>query len=224
MRIVSLTRSLFVASSLLVLAGCATQQDLDLALADVDNLDEQLREARAELARRDLLIKELRLQIERLSALETGERPDWQAAARALANQLRADPLPSGVSGRETNEGFVFDIEGKVLFATGSDQVTDQGKAALRQLAGRIRGSGKPVRVDGHTDNQPLTRTERFRSNLHLSAARALSVASVLIENGVPAERVSVAGFGPYKPKLENSTPEGMAQNRRTEILILRDS
>ena len=56
------------------------------------------------------------------------------------------------------------------------------------------------LRVDGHTDNVPLSGTGRYRDNWELSSARATSVVKFLIENGVPANRLVAAGFGEFQP------------------------
>ena len=56
------------------------------------------------------------------------------------------------------------------------------------------------LRVDGHTDNLPLSGTGRYRDNWELSSARATSVVKFLIANGVPANRLVAAGFGEFQP------------------------
>ncbi|MEO0479737.1 MAG: OmpA family protein [Planctomycetota bacterium] len=224
MRSFSIARSLILVSSLSLLGGCATQQELDSALVETDNLREQLAEARAELARRQARIEDLEIRLENLTRQTSTDRADWLVEAREIADRLAQGGLPDGVSGRQTDEGFVFDVEGTLLFPTGSEEISAAGKNTLRQLAGRIQAEGRPVRVDGHTDSQPISRQGRYKSNLDLSAARAVAVAEFLVESGVSANRVSIAGFGEHDPKTSNDTPEGMANNRRTEILIKKDS
>ncbi len=56
------------------------------------------------------------------------------------------------------------------------------------------------LRVDGHTDNVPVSGNRRYRDNWELSSARATSVVKFLIENGVPANRLVAAGFGEFQP------------------------
>jgi len=76
--------------------------------------------------------------------------------------------------------------------------------------------------VSGHTDNTPI-HTEKFPSNMELSAARAINVATALIDNGVSRKRVSIQGFSEYRPLFDNMTPEHRQANRRVEISLIND-
>ena len=76
------------------------------------------------------------------------------------------------------------------------------------------------LRVDGHTDNTPLSGTGRFRDNWELSSARSTSVVKYLIANGVPANRLVAAGFGEFQPLDTADTDEARAANRRIELKL----
>jgi chemotaxis protein MotB len=76
------------------------------------------------------------------------------------------------------------------------------------------------LRVDGHTDDRPLSGAGRFRDNWELSASRAISVVKFLIANGVPANRLVAAGFGEYQPLDETGTQEARDRNRRIELKL----
>ena len=76
------------------------------------------------------------------------------------------------------------------------------------------------LRVDGHTDNVPLTGTGRYRDNWELSQARALSVVKYLIDQGIPPERLVAAGFGENQPLDPADTPAARAKNRRIELKL----
>ncbi len=76
------------------------------------------------------------------------------------------------------------------------------------------------MRVDGHTDNRPLSGAGRYRDNWELSSARATSVVKFLIENGVPANRLVAAGFGEYQPLDPADTEEARNRNRRIELKL----
>ena len=73
--------------------------------------------------------------------------------------------------------------------------------------------------MDGHTDSTPI-RTFRYESNWHLSVARALNVAYLLIEKGIPKNNLIIRGFGDQKPIASNNTAESKAKNRRVELTI----
>ena len=76
------------------------------------------------------------------------------------------------------------------------------------------------LRVDGHTDNVPLSGTGRYADNWELSSARATSVVKYLIGEGVPANRLVAAGFGEFQPIAEGDTDVDRATNRRIELKL----
>jgi chemotaxis protein MotB len=77
------------------------------------------------------------------------------------------------------------------------------------------------VRVDGHTDDRPLSGGGRYRDNWELSQARALSVVRYMVDElGFPADRILPAGFGEFRPIDPAPTPEARAQNRRIELKL----
>ncbi|MNL58213.1 Motility protein B [compost metagenome] len=92
---------------------------------------------------------------------------------------------------------------------------------ALLELAKEIPAEINWVlRVDGHTDNSPLSGAGRYRDNWELSSARATSVVKYLISKGVPANRLVAAGFGEFQPIAPGDTPEAKSQNRRIELKL----
>ncbi|WP_068087078.1 peptidoglycan -binding protein [Polycladidibacter stylochi] len=121
---------------------------------------------------------------------------------------------------------FVFQSE--VLFSSGNDEINPEGRAQLDILAEAIielekqipEGINWVLRVDGHTDNRPLSGTGRFRNNWELSAARAISVVRFLISKGVAPNRLVAAGFGEYQPRATGDTPQALAKNRRIELKL----
>ncbi|HHW18203.1 MAG TPA: OmpA family protein, partial [Firmicutes bacterium] len=81
-----------------------------------------------------------------------------------------------------------------------------------------------PIRVEGHTDNWPIS-TDKFPSNWELSTARATNVVRFLIEEaGIQPERLQAAGYGEYHPIDSNDTPEGRQRNRRVDVILMRPS
>ena len=127
---------------------------------------------------------------------------------------------------RIVGDRFVFQSE--VLFPTGSDEINDAGKGEMKKLADAIIELQKEIppeinwvlRVDGHTDDKPLSGTGRFKDNWELSSARAISVVKFLIANGVPANRLVAAGFGEFQPLDAADTDEARSKNRRIELKL----
>lgn len=142
----------------------------------------------------------------------------------AVREQLQAFVAGhGGVEYLNGPEGPVLRISDHVIFPSGSAQVSASGRSLLAELAGSLREQGLAFRVEGHTDSQQVkVRAKEYpHGNLELSAARAIEVAAVLIEKGLPAERVAVAGFGEWRPVAGNDSAEGRARNRRVEIAVV---
>jgi chemotaxis protein MotB len=132
-------------------------------------------------------------------------------------------------AGREgvkiVGDRFVFSSE--VLFAPGSADLSDAGRgqitsitATLRELADEIPGSIDWVlRVDGHTDDVPLSGQGQYADNWELSQARALSVVRYMTDFlGFPPARLAANGFGQYQPIAAGTSSEARAANRRIEL------
>ncbi len=115
-----------------------------------------------------------------------------------------------------------INFEEPVLFAPGSDRLKKSSYKYLTKLAAVLKDIPNPIQIEGHTDNTPVGRRFRFKSNWELSAARAFSVLRFLVNHGVAAEKLSAVGYGEFKPIKSNETPEGRAANRRIEINIIR--
>ncbi|MGB0696694.1 MAG: peptidoglycan -binding protein [Rhodospirillaceae bacterium] len=124
-------------------------------------------------------------------------------------------------------EGDRFVFQSEVLFSSGSDRLQAGGQETLASLAQTLLEISEAIpgdidwilRIDGHTDKQPIS-TSAFRSNWDLSAARAISVVEFLIEQGVPAERLAAAGFGEFQPIVDGESEEDFAKNRRIEMKL----
>jgi len=120
---------------------------------------------------------------------------------------------------------FVFQSE--VLFPVGSAELTPAGVAQMTALAVTIKEIAAEIppdlnwvlRVDGHTDPQPV-RGATFASNWELSAARAITVVKLLIAEGVPPEHLAATGFGQYQPFAPGGMPETYAKDRRIELRL----
>ncbi len=128
---------------------------------------------------------------------------------------------------RVVGDRFVFQSE--VLFPQGSADINVQGSAELEKLALALLEVGSQIptdinwvlRVDGHTDIDPITNpSARFQSNWELSSARAIAVVNRLIERGVPPSRLVAAGFGEFQPIDPATTAEAKAKNRRIELKL----
>ena len=167
------------------------------------------------------------------AALEEAERKRLEAEAKELA-AYRSEffgKLKQVLGDREgvqiVGDRFIFSSE--VLFTSADAALQPEGQAQvanvaalLSEVAGEIPSEVDwIIRVDGHTDNVPLSGTGRYRNNWELSQARALSVVEYMINDlGFQPDRLAATGFGEYRPVNAANTAEARAQNRRIELKL----
>jgi chemotaxis protein MotB len=115
-------------------------------------------------------------------------------------------------------------LEEKLLFKSGSDVVDPLGKEALKSLATILNNTSDfTVDIEGHTDNMPIN-TKKFKDNWELSTARALSIVRIMTKDyGFDETRITASGRSEFHPVKLNSSLEGRAGNRRTEIILSPD-
>jgi chemotaxis protein MotB len=121
---------------------------------------------------------------------------------------------------------MVVKLPAGVLFASGSAELSRDGKDALREVANILRHvPDRRFMIAGHTDNVPIdprsVPPSPFKNNLELSTARALTVAQQLSASGMNRARLVAAGYSEYEPVRENSTDAGRQENRRIEIVLM---
>lgn len=112
-------------------------------------------------------------------------------------------------------------LSDKLLFKSGSAAVETKGVEAIKVLADVLnKNNDIDILVEGHTDNIPI-KTVQYHDNWDLSAARAISIVRILTdEYKISPLRLTASGKGEFSPRASNSTPEGRASNRRTEIIL----
>ena len=127
----------------------------------------------------------------------------------------------------DSNRGVVK-FQNDLLFETGSDTVASNAIAAVKSLS-ELLNSAQALQFDiiiaGHTDDERIGKPEtraKHPTNWHLSAHRAISVLNLMAQNKVASERLSVRGFGEFRPAAPNKpNMKGNPQNRRVEIFIV---
>lgn len=169
----------------------------------------------------------------RRAELEAAERARLEAETKNLEQyrseffgRLRA-LLGNQEGVRIEGDRFVFSSE--VLFPPGAATLSADGRGEIAKVAGILRNIAADIppeidwviRVDGHTDNQPLSGLGEFADNWELSQARALSVVKYMINFlGIAPERLAANGFGQYQPVAGGNTEAARAQNRRIELKL----
>jgi chemotaxis protein MotB len=206
------------------------------ALSQVELLNQQIAALRKQIGALEsaLDVSEQRDRESNTKIADLGRRLNVALAQRVQElNRYRSDffgRLREILSDRENirivGDRFVFQSE--VLFPVGSDVINEAGRVEMAKLAQALIELQKEIppeinwvlRVDGHTDNRPLSGTGRYRDNWELSSARATSVVKFLIADGVPANRLVAAGFGEYQPLEEGDSDEARNRNRRIELKL----
>ncbi len=143
-----------------------------------------------------------------------GNELDKQAA------ELRRDMDNNEVMIQNTGDRLIVTLPQDILFAVNSTHITPSLRSDLAVLAQNlINYPNSTIQIIGHTDN-----TGSAEYNQSLSTERALAVSSVLQQHGVPQFRIQSMGRGESQPIASNLTPEGRAQNRRVDVVILPNS
>jgi chemotaxis protein MotB len=212
------------------------QQISQRAASQIELLNQQIAALRAQIAavEQALQASEAKDATTQAQISDLGRRLNVALAARVQElNRYRSDffgRLREILSDRENirivGDRFVFQSE--VLFPVGASELDDAGRGEMDKLAMALLELAKEIpaeinwvlRVDGHTDNSPLSGAGRYRDNWELSSARATSVVKYLISKGVPANRLVAAGFGEFQPIAPGDTPEAKSQNRRIELKL----
>jgi chemotaxis protein MotB len=206
------------------------------AASQVELLNQQISALRAQIAaiEQALQASEAKDASSQAQISDLGRRLNVALAQRVQElNRYRSDffgRLREILSDRENirivGDRFVFQSE--VLFPVGGNELDPAGRVEMDKLAAALLDLAKEIpaeinwvlRVDGHTDNSPLTGAGRYRDNWELSSARATSVVKYLISRGVPANRLVAAGFGEFQPLAQGDTPDARSQNRRIELKL----
>ncbi|MBP5307369.1 MAG: OmpA family protein [Paludibacteraceae bacterium] len=198
-------------------------------ISDAEKFNLALKQKSDELALKEKALAEREQSLKQLQDALNKKEETTAKLNEAIRNALlgfRDDELSV-----EERDGKVYvSLSNKLLFTSGSATVGEQGQQALQKLADvMLKNPDIDIEVEGHTDNDQFrTRTTAdtdgriyVRDNWDLSVMRATSVVKVLTdEYSVDPKRVRAAGRGEFFPKADNSSAEGKAKNRRTEIVL----
>lgn len=161
---------------------------------DISSRDQQIMQLQNELFRRDQELQQMR-----------NAFVDVQASFPATDLDIS-----------EKDGRLYVSLSQELLFRTGSARLDSKGREAIGQIAEAMRSLPNiSIMVEGHTDNRG-----NADRNWELSLDRALSVTQALIDFDISPDRIVAAGRGEYAPRATNSTANGRALNRRTEIIL----
>ena len=112
-----------------------------------------------------------------------------------------------------------IELQSAILFDIGGASIHRSAEPIIEQISTMLMPYGNVVKVEGFTDNTPISNST-FDSNWELSTARATAVVRLMIAQGIQARRLAAVGYGEYQPAVSNNTTEGRAKNRRIVLMI----
>jgi len=188
--------------------------DLEADAARIAKEREQLRQEQSQLA--------ATLERERLAKEEEIAR--LTRTQEALSKSLQDEISKGNITIQQVRDRLTINMVDRVLFDSGQAQVKPAGMKVLKQVGDVLNQiSDKQIRIEGHTDNVPISSKlqDRFKTNWELSTARATTVVRYLIDQGgVDRQYLSAVGYADTHPLASNDSEEGRSSNRRIEIVL----
>jgi chemotaxis protein MotB len=233
---------LWIISGTVILSACGTNKKIEAAHAQTDQANKRA----DDLAARNADLQKQVASLTNANQQVNSEFSQYRANCEATSKRLKdlqdelkemvdvldkvekrieegmADFKSKGVDVEYRPNGFVYvSMKDELMYKSGSSKVNEEGKKALSNLATVLNEYPKlKVIVVGHTDDK------KFKSgsdNWSLSTERANGIVRILSDFNVDPSRLTSGGQGKYNPVADNSTAEGRAQNRRTEIILNPD-
>jgi chemotaxis protein MotB len=187
-----------------------------------DDLKTTLTALGSNASKSEAALAEARKRVEELRKAQ--EQAELRAKQfRDLVGKFKA-MVDSGKLKVEIRNGLMLvKLADNILFDPGKTDLKKEGKDALKEVAHILTNlKDRKFQVAGHTDNQGLARGGRYKDNWELSTARAVEVVHFMVKDGgMPADRLSAAGFADQLPVAKNDSDDGRRQNRRIEIVLL---
>jgi len=211
-----------------------THNQLNMCNAQMKNLNKEKSSLQNENAMTQSDLEALAVESNMTIADQAKQLKDFQniiQSQKDVLNKLKnsiADALMSYKADELSvymKHGKVYvSLEEKLLFKSGSDVVDPKGKEALKTLANVLNTTKDiTVTIEGHTDDVPI-KTKQFEDNWDLSTARATSIVRILTkDNSFDPNRITASGRSQFHPLKSNTTDEGRAGNRRTEVVLAPD-
>ncbi len=208
-------RCLFL-SLMVLFVGCAELKSLREERVVMNQRIEELQRERDDLDSRYNLSEQ-----EKAELIE--ERDRLENARRSMEERLSG----SGASVRIKEGKISVMLPSSILFNSGQTKLKKEAKNSLTKVCNVLKKDfpNATIRIEGHTDSDPLKRTKNvYKSNWELSALRASNVLHYLVDScRLDPKKLYIAGFGKHQPVASNKSKGGKKKNRRVEIVILTD-
>jgi len=160
------------------------------------------------------------------TSLETVDSKVLDELKEEIESQLDEANIELEITAEVINRGLLIRFPDNALFDSGKADLKVPAKEALTVIGNILLDepfTERVISVEGHTDNVPM-RSAEFPSNWELSTTRATNVIRYFLDEvGIKPKRLSASGYGEYYPIATNETPEGRSQNRRVDIVVMRE-
>lgn len=150
--------------------------------------------------------------------------PDFSPAEAAsslesdLVGMLGDNQVEQGVTVERRSHSIVASFPERIMFDSGLSQLKTSVRSLLEKVTVFILDHPEvAIEIQGHTDDRPIS-NQRYPSNWELSADRASQVARALVQRGIHPQRLSIKGYGEYRPRYANDSDLNRLKNRRVEI------
>ncbi len=198
-----------VAAASLTLGGCGCDRELAYKDVQIQELERVNKDLEEQLARKATDI---------VTNVVNNAPPQQNPIVTAK------DAAGPGVNVSDRQREVVFSIESSILFKAGSSEITAAAKESISRVVAIIKQKypNHYVRVEGHTDDQPISRTKnKWEDNWHLAGGRARQVLHYLLERGIAASDLGFAGYSDQRPVAPGKSEAARKQNRRVEIVVI---
>lgn len=159
---------------------------------------------------------------------DDGKEEDLEKLKTLLEEYADSVGLETEIIISVEERGLIIRFMDNVLFDSGKADLKPESIDILETMAeilNRDEFKERLIKVEGHTDTDPIIYAEKFIDNWELSAVRSTNVLRYLVETGsIEGSRISTSGYSFYRPIAENDTKENKSKNRRVDIVILRSS
>ena len=193
--------------------GKKTALELEQSKADLAKLKDLSSSEKAAMEKK---LADQQIQMEKLKSTPSPEDV-------RLEESLKKELADKDVQISRLKDQLKVTVASEILFPSGSAELSQEGVDVLRKVAKAANKTQDEVKVEGHTDTDPIAPVlaQYYPTNWELSTARAAVAVRTLEATGmVPASRLSAVGYGDSRPVVPNDTAEGKAKNRRVEIVF----
>lgn len=165
---------------------------------------------------------------EELTTKELEELEDFKKLMTLIDEYSEDAGLDNKIVAQIDERGLIIRVLDNVFFDSGRAEIKPEAKKVLvflSEIFNKDEFKDKQIKIEGHTDSDPIIVSTSFPTNWELSVIRAANVLRFLVEKqNISGDRISAAGYSYYRPVVPNDSPENKAKNRRVDIVILKST